>query len=422
MTDIDERLREYALRWQAIQPPPPAPLFDASRPSRLGWVHTPSHIRIMVAVAAAVVAVGVLTGVLIDRHGTNPAQVSTANPTANPPVAKPPLLRHRPHTTAQIDLTSGRSGGTAWTFFALYTSKETPAGVGPGLCLGIAAGQSSGTECDDPTTMSALTVGVTHLAGNANTLLVSGVTSAPATSFLIYLAKGTVTVPALASPDLLGLRFYAAQISASQYPGDFAVRVEALTGGTPLLRNDPRQTAPLVPANPPSEPSGLGTLWPLPGTAGAGLNNPIAVAADFATKALGLAHPTVTVRPGGPSDGITTVIIALPPPGKNLQAVAQPLANGTWALIQVGNQDNLRGITLLPNGHPGAVMSLIPPSGATQAEVTEVAADTTHYIHLNAAQLATDTVHLIGSSIQSTFIVYKNNAGAVLDAIGGTFG
>src|SRR5205823_5125997 len=158
---LDERLRDYAQRWQSSQPPAPPPRL-AEGPQRSAWFQSARHVR-LTAIAAGIAAVAVVVGVVIDRHGSTATRVSSAEPGVGVPVAKPPLLHRHLSTTPQIELTSGRSGTVAWTFFALYAAKENPAGMGPGLCLGVATALSSGSGCDDPNTMPSLTVNVAHL-------------------------------------------------------------------------------------------------------------------------------------------------------------------------------------------------------------------------------------------------------------------
>jgi hypothetical protein len=67
-------------------------------------------------------------------------------------------------------------------------------------------------------------------------------------------------------------------------------------------------------------------------------------------------------------------------------------------------------------------MTLLPPTGATHADVTDVAADGTHLVHLTATELATKTVHLPTNPIvTSIIVVYRNSAGAAVGALSAFF-
>lgn len=249
-------------------------------------------------------------------------------------------------------------------------------------------------------------------------------TSAPATSFWVTIGTHTLTAVALSSAHLPGLAFYALQIPAGYYTTRTDVTIEAVeANGNPLVRNDPTPTSPLVPSITSTPGSnGPGQVWPLPGSQNTMLDSPAAVAEDFATQALGIQHPSVAVISENTADPVVAVDIVLPSTGAHLSVLASRSANGSWLLLQVGDQNQLRGITVLPGGHPGAVMALLPPKGSADADITEVASDGTHHIHLDDAQLATKTLHLTGTNIQSDLIVYRNRSGAVIDALGGTFG
>jgi hypothetical protein len=137
---------------------------------------------------------------------------------------------------------------------------------------------------------------------------------------------------------------------------------------------------------------------------------------------LGIAQPTVSATPTSPDWPIASISILLPATGTELTGIADLQADHTWALMQLGDQSQLPGITYLPDGHPGPVMTFRPPSGATQADVTDVAADGTHLIHVTAAELATKTLHLPTNAIvTSIIVVFRNAAGAPVGALAAAF-
>ena len=421
MTDIDDRLRDYAQRWRTAQPPPP-PLrpVPAARPKVRRRGHPK---RLAMVAAAAAVAAGVVAVAASRHHG--PTRVSTGGQ-AGVPVAKPPLVHGQLHATAQVDLTSGRADSIDWTFFAQYLPAKQPPGIGPGLCLGIAVRLGNSSECDDPTKMSSLTVGIGRLQGDPAVLLISGVTSARAASFSIDLGNVSLSTPALSNAALPGLRFYALQVPVGDYPNNGAVNVEAVAAdGTPLLRNDPRRAPPLLPTLPPA-PAGTShgpqAIWPPARTSPTAASSATLLAQDFAARVLGITNPSVTAAPTSPDGYIASITIRLPATGKIIKGTAQLQADHTWALIELGDPSQLRGITMLPDGHLGPVMALIPPADATQADVTDNAADGTHHLHLTAAQLATKTLHLpTNAAVDSIIVVYRNTAGAPVGALAGSF-
>jgi hypothetical protein len=107
---------------------------------------------------------------------------------------------------------------------------------------------SGTTGCDNPATMPSLTANIESLRRDPSTLLIAGVTSAPATSFSVTLGTVSLSTPALSTTALVGLRFYVIQVPAADYQPSLGVAVEALSAdGVGLLRNDPRLTATLQP-------------------------------------------------------------------------------------------------------------------------------------------------------------------------------
>jgi hypothetical protein len=245
-----------------------------------------------------------------------------------------------------------------------------------------------------------------------------------------------VSVAALSTPMVPGLRFYVAPLPALSFsrsvPADLSVTAVAGDGAS-LLHNDPLRTAPPppLPEPLPVAPPGTYPLWPIDGPAG----NPTYrtakdVVTDFAVRSLGIPNPTVT-DPGSASDaGIGTVTIYLPAADRDL-AVQVQQADGNWVITQVGDQRNLQGITMLPDGKPGPIMTIHPPAAATSADLTHVGAEGTHHLRLTAEELRTGTAHLApsdhltvlqGPPIHSILIVYRDNANRVVDASGGEYG
>jgi hypothetical protein len=179
-------------------------------------------------------------------------------------------------------------------------------------------------------------------------------------------------------------------------------------------------------------PPGTHPIWPAAGTVPyPGFRTATDVARDFAARALGISDPTVDEPPSVNGSGIGTVTIALPPGGRALAVLTQRQVGGSWVIIQVGDQSRLEGITMLPGGKPGPVMTIHPPAGATSADVTEVAADGTYAIHLTASDLRAGVAHLVarenlsvllGAPIHTVLIVYRDSRNSAVDALGGEFG
>jgi hypothetical protein len=117
------------------------------------------------------------------------------------------------------------------------------------------------------------------------------------------------------------------------------------------------------------------------------------------------------------------VTIQLPAVHRVLTVLTSPDAGQSWILLQVGEQDRQRGVTFVPNGQPTPVMSLVPPSGAADADVTERIGDGLHQIHLSESDLQSGVVHLAGdsSNLFDVLIVYHDKTGATIDATGSEF-
>ena len=204
---------------------------------------------------------------------------------------------------------------------------------------------------------------------------------------------------------------------------------------TPPMTERPAGAAPLPPPPPeslPSAPPGSHPVWPGGADATrAEYASATDVARDFAVRALGISDPTVNEPPDVSASGIGTVTISLPQRDQALPVRTQCLVDDNWVIIQVGDQRRLEGITLLPDGKPGPIMPIHPPAAATSADVTEMTADGTYEIHLNAEDLRTNIAHLVapedlsvlrGAPIHSVLIVYRDRANHAIDALGGEFG
>jgi hypothetical protein len=195
-----------------------------------------------VAVVAAAVSVYAAT-----RHSPS-TRVSTGDG-REVPMATPPLVFSPQPPPRMINLgASGPVGTDRWILFAGYLPTATPEGLGPGLCLDFAVAGSGVSHCDNPTTTPSLTANVVPLKGDPSTLLIAGVTSAPAVSFTVAAGHVSVSTPALTTTALVGLHFYVIQIPAADYQPSHGVTVEARAAdGAGLLRNDPHLTATLQP-------------------------------------------------------------------------------------------------------------------------------------------------------------------------------
>lgn len=203
---------------------------------------------------------------------------------------------------------------------------------------------------------------------------------------------------------------------------------------TPPLAGRPNGAAPLPP--PPVDPvaaaPGTYPIWPVgPAAAGPAYPTPTDVARDFAVRALGISDPTIHEPANVSADGIETVGIALPTVDRELAVVTQRQVDGNWEIIQVGDQRHLEGITMLPGGKPGPVMTIHPPAAAISGDITEQAADDNHEIHLTAADLRQGLAHLIarenqsvllGEPIHTVLIIYRDSRNASIDALGDEFG
>ncbi|MDA8047413.1 MAG: hypothetical protein M0Z30_19625 [Actinomycetota bacterium] len=246
MTDIDNQLRRYAERWRTAQPPPPKPLLVTSlaRWRRTRLEH-PGRLLAIAATAAIVVAATVAYAVTRHQPSTS---VSTAQ-AAEVPVAKPPLVFSSQPPPRFITLTNGLSANNLWKFTAAYLPTETSSGLGPGLCLLFDTTAGVFLGCDNPATTPSLTANIVPQQSDPSTLLIAGMTSAPAVTFTVTLGTVSLTTSALTTPALAGLYFYVVQVPAADYQPSRGVAVEALSAdGAGLLRNDPGLTVTLQPA------------------------------------------------------------------------------------------------------------------------------------------------------------------------------
>jgi hypothetical protein len=342
-----------------------------------------------------------------------------------------------------IPLASGHGNGVTWTFVvqAAADLPRPPAGLS-GPCLGINTerlGSSlTKSSCAGPTPQPPVGVNFDYLDGDPTTMLFYGITSAPAATFRVDVDGATpVSTGALATKTFPGLRFYAMQLPAGSLPRSFPAQlsVTALAGdGTALAHSDSLRMAPPPPPPAPlvSAPPGTYPIWPAGGTATPPpYRTATAVARDFAVRALGIPNPKVIESGSVNSARIGTVTIGLPTAHHDLDVQVQREADGNWEITQVGDQRHLEGVTMLPNGKPGPVMAIHPPAGAVTADLTEVAADGTHNLHLTVQDFQAGIAHLVAvgdpsatalTPIHSVLIVYRDSTNAVLDALGGEFG
>lgn len=245
MTDIDDQLRAYAERWRIAQPPPPQPVVvTRSAGSRSRRFEHPARLTAIAATVAILVAA--VVSYAATRHSPS-TKVTTAN-RPQVPVARPPLVFSSQPPPRFITLTTGRSGSIQWMFAAGYLPTRTPTGMGPGLCLSFGTTGAGNLRCDDPATTPSLTANVVPIKDDPSTLLIAGVTSAPAATFTVTAGTASRSTPSLSTAALAGLHFYVVQIPAADYQPSRGVTVEARAAdGTGLIRNDPRLTATLQP-------------------------------------------------------------------------------------------------------------------------------------------------------------------------------
>ncbi len=452
MTDIDSRLSDYGRRWQAGQSAPPP--FD---PSQATWARPgrgDDRRRVVQVIVAVAAVCAVVAGVVVALPGRGSVTVSAGRNTdrflrSGVPIAAPPLLVRLPRATKPVQVASGKVGSDDWRFYvqvsaltAVRSPERTDPGLpgvgppdhlGPGLCLMMRTVEPDGgggaqVGCDDPAKMASLKWELHGRRAGFDADLVYGVTTASADRVIVSFGENhsTVTAPALSKSELPGLRFYVARVPPGGSPAH--LEVEALAAdGIPLVRSDPGLPAvspspPAGPSIPAPSPPGTYPLWPADpaGAAGtAGRNSATAVARDFSTSALGVVGNSITHDPNVPVNGPTFVTIELPTSGRSLSVLASPSRDGAWALIQVGDQAQLRGITY---GSSGPTMAIQPPGDANQADVTELADGSIRHLHLTQAELDTGAVKLAGQSIHNVLVVYRNSAGVTVDAIGGEFG
>lgn len=247
MTDIDDQLRAYAQRWRTAQPPLSQPVL-AGRPlrPRLVRFEHPGRLGAIAVTVAAVVAAGVVYAAT--RH---PSTTVSTGGGAEVPVATPPLVFTPQPPPRLVNLANGPAHSIHWIFYAGYLPTETQTGLGPGLCLTVSTTVDAGDfGCSDPTTTPSLTANILPLKSDPSTLLIAGVTSAPAATFTVTLGTVKLSTPALTTTALQGLRLYIIAVPAHDYQPGRGITVEARAAdGTPLLRNNPSLTATLPPAN-----------------------------------------------------------------------------------------------------------------------------------------------------------------------------
>jgi len=423
VSDIDTQLREAATQWRADQNPP-AP-FDASK---LETVGRPGKRPALLVVAGAVLAGCAVVAVvaLLTHVGNRSVQVNvpgTSGPVASEvPIATQPLLTSYPPTTGRIVMSTGHAGANTWTFSVqVHSRTDTPSG----LCLSITSTElpaigspAMATYCSDPTfdipALSWESFG--PQPGVYGYELIYGVTSAPATQVLVTFggAAVPVTTATRSAPALPGLHFFAVEVPPAAVRPTVRVEVEALAAsGTPLLRSDPTRSPPVVSITPP-KPEPTYPLWPLDPIDPTTITSAMAAARSFSATALGVTGNTITVVASDPY--FAAFSIELPASGRTLQVETVPGPNGTWTLSQVGPPLQ-QGIKLVGPGAP--TISIEAPSDATQSDVTERVDNTVHHIHETSTDLKSGFVHLVGGTINNVLIVFRNAAGAPVDAVGG---
>lgn len=214
---------------------------------------------------------------------------------------------------------------------------------------------------------------------------------------------------------LVGVSVAVANASASRPPSPAAAETATI----------PPPPPPLVP--PPSSSPASHPIWPAEAD-GPTYSSATDLARDFATRALGISDPAVHEPASVRESGIGSVTIALPT--LELAVLAQRTLNGSWEIIQVGDQTRLEGITMLPDGQPGPVMTIHPPADAATAEVTVRTADGTHELHLTAEDLRAGVAHLTARNnptihptarIHTVLIVYRDRTIRTIDALAGQF-
>jgi hypothetical protein len=273
-----------------------------------------------------------------------------------------------------------------------------------------------------------------YLDGDPTTMLFYGFTAAPTATFRIDVGAGTpLSTGALSAETFPGRWFYAAALPVGSLPASFPadLSVTALAGdGTPLVRSaggllPPPRPRPASLAAPP----GNYPIWPVGGTATSPtLGTATDVVRDFAVRALGISDPNVHEPASVSASGIGTVTIALPT--LELPVLTQRQVDGNWEIIRVGDQSRMEGITMLPDGKPGPVMTIRPPVGAASADLTALAVDGPYELHLTAEDLRTGVAHLVANNdpslsseapIRTVLIVYRDHTNQAIDAIGGQF-
>jgi hypothetical protein len=416
MMDVDERIRDYAERWRAAQPVP-SPLDPTALAEPRGnqfW--RPLPIRRLAVLAALTLIVMTAAVLIVVRTGEHSTRVAAG--TAAVPVAAPPLLTHRLGATGKIVLATGDSGATRWAFYVQVNPSNSP---NEGLCMGFQTPSGMSSSCGDPSVTPSLALFSNSPGGDPNVILLYGVTSARAAHFLVSIpGQQTRSAAALQNQALPELRFFVTAVQPAE-----RVQVDALSAnGQPLVRNDPNATGPLL-APPPPLPStrpDSHPIWPLDNQPG--LESAVAAARDFSTRALHTTGNTITPDQSVHANSPTEVTIDLPAVHRNLRVLASPRPDGTWVLLQVGDQARMRGITYRPGGQPtGPVMSILAPDGAVDADVTERVGDGLHHIHLSHSDLQSGVVHLAGDSgtIFDVLIVYHDQGGTAIDALGEQF-
>lgn len=427
MTDIDERLRETAMRWRAAQPAAGYPNVGHQRARAARSWNRPS---LRLAAAGLMLPMAALIAFLVADHSNHNQVVHTGTqPNGAVPFARRPLLTKMPATTPAVQITAGTADSVSWSLWAkvspLDASPATPGsraigGLTPtfngGLDLEVVTPQATGGGGDDPTRMDSLVWRTYGPQPGFPDELVYGVTSIPASQVQISFTGTTTTITTAVHTDrhFPHLRFYAAVAPANVVGVGIAAEAIA-SDGTPLVMTSPQP--PIPPATIEGSPTpGNPPMWPLPGASPASRGSAIKVAGDFARQVLGLTGETVTAQSA--SDRPTVVTINLPASHTNVQVVAEPTTQGTWELAGFVGAAGSYGISFA-SGH--ATVELHLPANTASADITELGAGHVYHQHLDADQINSGTATLATNNVQALTIVYRNQSGTAVGVGGGTY-
>lgn len=432
MSNIEERLRNDAERWQSAQAFGNAvdlQSITGVRPvvrnaHRFGM----SPLRIGAVAAAAAVIFGGVN--LVQRQGSQGDQAVSSGPV---PLAQKPLLNSMPAPTKLIELATGRSSSISWQFSAKMNALKstTPPGATagldqPGVCIGVTFDHGSASACDPPSAIRTLaweSVPADQWFPLGNTLLY-GITSSAAASVSITFAGSTTVISAktIADPAFPGLHFFDAVVPA----GYDTTVVAVASSGQPIERSETYPISSGVPPIPPAGTSpfvGFQPFWPMDPTAPARFGTPAALAEDFSTTVLGLAKAGITTTPAPGAPGRQLVTITAPGLVKPLQAIAAQQGNGSWGFMEVGvTQANGTGTLtgtlsfMMVSGQLS--LGFTAPPGTANAESFQ--RTDLGYSHgpLTSAQLHDGKETLPGKQVESAIVVFRNRHGDIVGVFG----